>query len=264
MNSARPQYPEDFLDRLEAVWGDGFLSPGGPGEVREIVRGLDLSGWRVLDIGCGTGGPARILVKECGVASLLGIDVEPQILARARRRIAAAGLESRIPLCLVAPGPLPFAEASFDCVFSKDSLIHVADKAALFGEVLRVLRPGGVFAASDWLAGENAESDPAMRRFLELEPLDFRMATAAETEDLLRRCGFFRVDSRDRQAWYAREVQRETARIEGPLRQRVIAMVGEEIYDRWIAVRRALVEVVLSGALRPTHLRAFKPVDARS
>ncbi len=263
MHGETLQYPEHFLDRLEAVWGEGFLSPGGAGEVREILRGLDPSGWRILDVGCGTGGPACVLAGELGAAGVLGIDVEPQILARAERRVAAAGLEGRITLRLVTPGPLPFADSAFDCVFSKDSLIHIADKEGLFREILRVLKPGGVFAASDWLAGENAAADPAMRRFLAIEPLDFRMATAAETEAALRRSGFVRVTSRDRGGWYAREVRRETARIEGPLRERVIEMVGEEIYHHWVAVRRALADAVRSGALRPTHLRGFKPADGR-
>ena len=49
------------------------------------------------------------------------------------------------------PGPLPFADASFDIVFSKDALLHVPDKDALFAEIFRVLKPGGVFAASDWM-----------------------------------------------------------------------------------------------------------------
>src|SRR3546814_5254164 len=52
------QYPDEFIDRLHLIWGDAFLSPGGPEEVRAIVSGLDLEDGEVLDIGCGTGGPA--------------------------------------------------------------------------------------------------------------------------------------------------------------------------------------------------------------
>ena len=50
------QYPDEFINRLEVLWGEGFLSPGGADEVKEIVNGLDISGKSVLDIGCGTGG----------------------------------------------------------------------------------------------------------------------------------------------------------------------------------------------------------------
>ncbi|MGI9491980.1 MAG: class I SAM-dependent methyltransferase, partial [Geminicoccaceae bacterium] len=76
------QYPDHFVDRLHLVWGHGFLSPGGPEEVLSVVRGLDLADRLVLDIGCGTGGPAMVLAKECG-AKVVGIDVEPQLVKRA-------------------------------------------------------------------------------------------------------------------------------------------------------------------------------------
>ena len=46
---------------------------------------------------------------------------------------------------------LPFAEESFDVVFSKDAIIHVADKRLLAAEIHRVLKSGGIFAASDWV-----------------------------------------------------------------------------------------------------------------
>ena len=60
------RYPDDFIDRLHAIWGEGFLSPGGVEEVHQIVKGLDLAGKTVLDIGFGTAGPAIVLARELG------------------------------------------------------------------------------------------------------------------------------------------------------------------------------------------------------
>ena len=48
-----PEYDDRAIRFLEALWGEGFLSPGGPDEVRRIVEDIDFSGKRVLDIGCG-------------------------------------------------------------------------------------------------------------------------------------------------------------------------------------------------------------------
>ncbi len=138
-------YPEEFIDRLQIVWGEGFLSPGGPDEVRAIVSGLDLAGKRVLDIGCGTGGPAVLLARD-HQANVVAIDIEPQLLERAKRLASKAGVS--IDWRLVDPGALAFPANSFDVVFSKDALIHIPDKPALFAEILRVLKPGGVFAAA--------------------------------------------------------------------------------------------------------------------
>ena len=252
------KYHEDFVERLHLVWGLGFLSPGGPDEVRDIVRGLALDGARVLDIGCGTGGPAIVLAKETG-ANLVAIDVEEQLLERATRLARREGVADRIEFRLVEPGPLPFDEASFDVVFSKDSLIHIADKAGLYNGILRVLKPGGRFAASDWLSGENAAEDPAFREYMGAVHLDFTMATAAETVAVMRAAGFADIRTKDRNAWYAEVAAQDLAAIEGPLREQIIAVSSQETYEEWVIIRRQHAAVVRSGSLRPTHLDGTRP-----
>lgn len=256
------QYPEEFIDRLHLIWGDAFLSPGGPDEVRAIVRDLDLAGKALLDIGCGTGGPAMVLAGEFG-ARVTAVDIEPQLLERARRFAANAGLADRIDFRCVDPGPLAFAAESFDAVFSKDALIHIPDKRALYREILRVLKPGGVFAASDWLAGPRAMNDPSFRRYVDLGHLKFTMATAEETAAVMRECGFAEVATRDRNAWYAEVSAQEAAAIAGPLRERIIEVSNLEIYERWRDGRQALAVATRNGSLRPTHLRGSKPGYSR-
>jgi SAM-dependent methyltransferase len=254
------QYSNDFIDRLHLIWGPGFLSPGGPEEVAEIVHGLDLHNALVLDIGCGTGGPAIVLARDMG-ARLICVDVEPQLLDRARKLATEAGVEDHIDFKLVEPGPLPFEADSFDAVFSKDALIHIPDKRSLYQEILRVLKPGGVFAASDWLSGENASKDEAFQNFLNLAHLYFTMATAPETAGIMREAGFDRVETRDRNAWYAVLSAQEVEEIEGALRDRIIEVCDPEIYKNWLTVRRALAAAAKSGGLRPTHLRGYRPMS---
>ncbi len=251
------QYGEEFIDRLHLVWGPGFLSPGGPQEVAEITCGLDLNNALVLDIGCGTGGPAIVLARDLG-ARVICIDVEPQLLDRAKALAVEAGVAEQIEYRLVSPGPLPFEDSSFDLVFSKDALIHIPDKKSLFADVMRVLKPGGAFAASDWLSGENAAEDHALQQYVSLTNLDFSMATAAQTAEVMRQAGFEGVATNDRNAWYAELSRQELAQIEGPLRDDIIKVSSIEIYQQWLAVRRALAAATNSGGLRPTHLRGYK------
>ncbi|MEE9427595.1 MAG: methyltransferase domain-containing protein [Paracoccaceae bacterium] len=254
------QYPNEFIDRLHLVWGPGFLSPGGPTEVAKIVEGLELQDKRVLDIGCGTAGPAIVLAREFG-AQLICLDVEKVLIDRARVNAKNAGVADQITFHLTQPGPLPFQTCEFDGVFSKEAMLHIPDKAALFADVLRVLKPGGFFAASDWLKGENAEVDPGYQRYITEGHLNYKMATAAETEAAMVLAGFSDVYTVDRQAWYAPLARRELADIEGPLRLQLIAASQKSVYEKWRNSRRGSAAAFSSGSLRPTHLHGVRPAE---
>lgn len=255
------QYPQEFIDRLHLIWGAGYLSPGGPMEVGRIVEGLDLKDRLVLDIGCGTAGPAIHLATGYG-ARMICIDVEASVLENAKRHAEAAGVADRMEFQLVEPGPLTFADESFDFVFSKDSMIHIPDKPALFADVFRVLKRGGVFAASDWLAGEDADNNPAFQRYLEIGHLKFTMATAVATKAAMKAAGFKRVQSVDRGKWYGKVSADEVKAIEGPLREQIIEVSDQATYDQWLAARRASSEAAQSGGLCPTILRGIRPLDS--
>ena len=252
------EYPDHFIERLHIIWGEGFLSPGGPEEVREIVRGIDLADKTVLDVGFGTGGPAITLATNHLAGKVVGIDIEPDLYDRAKKLIDQADLAEKIELKIVEPGPFPFDDEIFDVVFSKDSMVQIQDKSALFNEIKRVLKPGGVFVASDWLASDNPSEVKALDSFLGLVHWSFDMITAGELETALSNAGFENVSTRDRNAWFAEISNHEVMQIEGPLKQQLIEAVGEELWSHWIKVKRALADAASAGGLRPTHLRGFK------
>ena len=83
---AAPEYDDDAIRFLEALWGDGYLSPGGPDEVDRVLEGLSLKGKSVLDIGCGSGGITLHLVEKHGAGHATGFDVELPVVEAARRR----------------------------------------------------------------------------------------------------------------------------------------------------------------------------------
>lgn len=124
-------YDERHIAFLERLWGEGCLSPGGADEVARVLEGLDLSGVKAVDIGCGSGGITVALARDFGAGRVIGLDVEEPVCAAARRRAEAAGLADRIEIRQVRPGPMPLPDRSADLVFSKDSIVHIADKDAL-------------------------------------------------------------------------------------------------------------------------------------
>jgi phosphoethanolamine N-methyltransferase len=256
-------YPPQVIAFLEELWGAGFLSPGGPEEVLRVVDGVDLAGLTVLDIGCGIGGATMTLARNANAANVIGIDVERQLCEIAGERVEANGLADRIEIRHVEPGPLPFDDASFDVVFSKDSIVHIADKETLAADVFRVLRPGGWFLASDWLTSHDGEMSVEMRAYVAAEDLDFGMASPVRYRRALDAAGFDDVDLVDRNPWYRLMARDELERLTGSERARFETAIGAEELDRQIRTWRAMMPVLDSGEHCPHHLRARRPVVER-
>jgi phosphoethanolamine N-methyltransferase len=253
------EYDEAMLTLLQLIWGDGFLSPGGAEEIARLLEGSDIRGCRVLDIGCGLGAIDELLVSRFGAATVVGIDIDPHLVQGLQRRVAAAGLADRIVGETVDGGPLPYPEASFDVVFSKDSLVQIPDKPTLFAEVRRVLKPGGRFIASDWLRGGFGPYSSEMLEFFRLEGITYNMATLEESAAVLSAAGFTDIEVRDRNAWYRDLARREVAALEGELYPVLTAKIGAARADHFVANWRQMVVVLTRGELRPGHLKAVKP-----
>ncbi len=252
-------YDPDHIEFLEALWGDGYLSPGGPDEVARLLTGTELAGTRVLDIGCGTGGIAVSLVTDYGAATVVGIDVEDSVCKAATQRVASNGLPDRIEVRRIEPGPLPFPEASFDIVFSKDSIVHIPDKVALAETVYSVLKPGGWFVASDWMTSHDGEPSPEMAHYLAMEDLDFGMASPATYRAALDTAGFGGITFENRNGWYREQARHELAELTGPERSRFEAALGAEEIASQIKTWEAMIVVLDTGEHCPHHLKAQKP-----
>ena len=130
--------------------------------VHELVRwsGLDQlpPGSKLIDVGCGIGGSARILARDYGF-DVLGISISPAQVRRATE-LTAEGLSCRF--AVMDALDLQCADQSFDAVWSVEAGPHMPDKQRYADELLRVLRPGGTLAVADW--NRRDPSDGAMNR----------------------------------------------------------------------------------------------------
>ena len=256
------QYAKAFTDALQFMWGEGFLSPGGPEEVAQMLAHDDLSGKRVLDIGSGIGGVDAILVERHGALEVVGIDVEKQLVDASRAFIAARGLSDRIRFELVDPGPLPFPDASFDVIFSKDAMVHIPDKAALYAEVLRVLRPSGRFIAADWLWAPGAERSQVVKAWLSAGPLSFAFTTPEEATEAMQQAGFVDVHVSDQRSALQLSNREEVKILEGPALETLSSLVGAEMAKSRLASARGRQSALDSGDLIPSHLYGTAPGEA--
>jgi ubiquinone/menaquinone biosynthesis C-methylase UbiE len=99
---------------------------------------------RVLDVGCGPGAVSMMMAEAVGPkGSVVGIDIQPDQLARARRAAAGRGLNN-VTFQVGDATDLPFGDRSFDLIYAKFLLMHLPDRDAGLDEMVRLLAPSGV------------------------------------------------------------------------------------------------------------------------
>ena len=145
---------------------------------------------RILEVGCGQGIGLLLLADRFPGAQLVGVDLDPGMIRRARRRVAA--LDDRVELRVDDLSSLPDPAASFDVVVDFAAVHHVPDWRSALSEIARVLRPGGEFLFED----HDVTKHSWFARHFFAHP-DERF-TATEFADALSRVGIKVDDIQDR------------------------------------------------------------------
>jgi SAM-dependent methyltransferase len=169
---------------------------GGLPAMRELLALLDLDGGsRLLDVGSGIGGPARLAAADHGCA-VVGVDLTPEFTETATALTARVGLAGLVSFTTADAVALPYDDGAF----SAASLVHVGmnmpDKPGVFAEVRRVLAPGAPFVVFDQMRTGDAEpaypcpwAGSAEQSFL---------GTVADYRDGLTAAGFVVESEQDR------------------------------------------------------------------
>ncbi|MDP6707091.1 MAG: methyltransferase domain-containing protein [Alphaproteobacteria bacterium] len=259
MSDASGEYAEAHLIGMETIWGQGFMSPGGDAEVAALVSGIEVRGKKILDLGCGLGGPAIALVANHGAGRVVAVDVQRELVERSRELAQARGVADRIGFRLVDPGPLPFEDASFDAVFSMGVIVKIPEKRELFAEVRRVLRPRGVLVGNDWLRGRSGPLSEAMAEHATRSGLAHHWATPEEIRAALAAVEFEDVAITDRSVWIAEQLRKDLRALEsGPIRDRLEASLDDGV-DGWRDSWGHLLRLAESGEFVVARFRATRP-----
>jgi len=201
----------DLLLRLNAALADDSVDPSRPQidtlapydqfhgrgleATQEIAAMLKVAPTdHLLDVGSGIGGPARYMAHRFG-CRVTGIDLTAEYCEVARHLTRLLAMESQVEFELGDALAMPFADATFDGAYSMNVSMNIADKAALYGEVRRVLKPGSWLMLSELAKGPGAPLDyptpwaaTASTSFL---------ATPEETRNGLEAAGFEIVQFRE-------------------------------------------------------------------
>jgi SAM-dependent methyltransferase len=210
-------------------------------EWRTVTEWLALGeGASVLDVACGSGGPAVELARRTG-AAVVGVDVNEHAVETAVELARRAGLGSAARFVQAdAARPLPFGDGSFDAVVCIDAINHLPDRRAVLADWFRVLRPGGslLFADPVVVTGLVSSEEIAIRSSIGF----FLFSAPGRNERLLEEAGFEVVACDDTTDDVAEVARRWRAARESH-RAALIDDEGEETFagmQRFLAVAHAL------------------------
>lgn len=160
---------EDALKRIDAHLREQGIDPDHPtlealapydnfhsrglGATLDLIALADFpAGARVVDVGGGLGGPARVLAERSKVQVTV-LDLTPSFVEQGRILSERVAMSDQVDFECGDGTAMPFADASFDGAWTQHSTMNIADKTALYSEIHRVLKPGGRLAMHEVLAG---------------------------------------------------------------------------------------------------------------
>ncbi|CAI5471285.1 unnamed protein product [Closterium sp. Yama58-4] len=218
---AQQQYSLQGILRYEHIYGRGFVSTGGRASTLSFLPLLSLSPkHRVLDVGCGLGGSALLMAETYG-ASVHAIDLSPTMvlclshihisLAIERSRSIRAANATSAPMSASTSASVPvlqfevadcltrnFPDASFNCIYTRDTLLHIQDKPFLFSRFHRWLKPGGRVLITDYCSGKDKEEQWSEEFRGYVAQRGYHLVTVKRYSEMLQTAGFHVLKAEDR------------------------------------------------------------------
>ncbi|XP_057996176.1 phosphomethylethanolamine N-methyltransferase-like [Hevea brasiliensis] len=219
------QYESNGILLYERVFGQGYVSTGGIETTKEFVAKLDLKpGQKVLDVGCGIGGGDFYMAENFGV-EVVGIDLSINMILFALE--CATGLKCTVKFEVADCTKKTYPDNTFDVIYSRDTILYIQDKPALFRSFFKWLKPGGKVLISYYCKSAGSPS-PEFAEYIKQRGYDLHDVEAYG--QMLRDAGFDDVIAEDRTDQFNQVLQRELNAVEKG-RDEFIQDFSEEDYN---------------------------------
>jgi phosphoethanolamine N-methyltransferase len=238
------QYKCSGILRYERIFGHGYVSTGGFETTKEFVDELDLKpGQKVLDVGCGIGGGDFYMAENFDV-DVIGIDLSINMISFALER--AIGLKCSVEFEVADCTKKVYPDNTFDVIYSRDTILHIQDKPALFESFYKWLKPGGKVLISDYCRKAGTPSEE-FSEYIKQRGYDLHDVQAYG--QMLKDAGFEQVRAEDRTEQFMKVLQKELNKVEKE-KEEFIEDFSEEDYNDIVGGWKAKLVRTASGEQR--------------
>ena len=161
---------------------------------KELALSIKMEGLKVLDMGSGLGGPGRMLADQFD-CDVVGIDLSSEFVKTASALSKLVGLDQKTNFIHGSATSLPFADDTFDVVWTQHVQMNIREKQKFYGEAYRVLKPKGYFLYYDIFTNNTGTITYPMP-WADHESLSFLIKNS-EVESILNNLGFSKISTTD-------------------------------------------------------------------
>jgi len=160
----REIYSGPVRELWELCMGEQIHTGGFDSSMKLATNAGIKEGSQGVDLCCCLGAGMRFLVKYLKVGKMTGVDMTESALEEAKKRATQEKLENKLEFVKGDVINIPLPDNKFDFVWGEDAWCYVEDKARLIKEAVRITKPGGIIAFTDWIEGPKGLAEEEARR----------------------------------------------------------------------------------------------------
>merc|ERR1712051_584420 len=187
------QYARKGILLYERIFGDTYVSTGGESTTAKFCSELQSHSLKphdkILDVGCGIGGSAFYMAKRFGV-QVYGYDLSVNMIniANDLGMEQKANVKHAVQFYVEDATLMDYPDQFYDMVYSRDTILHIKDKKALFEMFYRTLKPGGKVVITDYCHGDKPQHS---QHFVDyVKSRGYHLHTVKEYGKILESAGF--------------------------------------------------------------------------